>query len=114
MSEVSKINAEIRAFLAKNKELKSLPKSKIITIMVMQGLISQADASEYLKNSTFDTGYASNIQVIPMWETDKKAFDRSLSVLNATVMNARQKLAEQDNYDGFLQEHSTVLRRILI
>ena len=101
MSEVSKINAEIRAFLAKNKELKSLPKSKIITIMVMQGVISQADASEYLKNSAFDTGYASNIQVIPMWETDKKAFDRSLSVLNATVMNARQKLAEQDNYDGF-------------
>ena len=101
MTEVSKINAAIRAFLADNKELRSLPKSKILTIMVMQGVISHTDASEYLKNSAFDTGYASNIQVIPMWESDKKAFDESLSVLNATVMSARQKLSNQDNYDGF-------------
>ena len=101
MTEVSKINAAIRSFLANNAELKSLPKSKILTIMVMQGVISHSDASEYLKNSTFDTGYASNIQVIPAWEADKKAFDESLAVLNATAVSARQKLADQDNYDGF-------------
>ena len=104
MTEVSKINSAIRSFLAKNESLKSLPKGKILSIMVMQGIISHADASEYLKNSTFDTGYTSNFQVIPQWEGDKKAFDESLGVLNSALMSVRQQLANQDNSEGIVSK----------
>ena len=110
MTEVSKINTEIRSFLAKNESLKDLPKGRILSIMVMQGIISHTEASEYLKNSTFDTGYTSNFQVIPAWEADKKAFDESLSVLNATVLNTKQRLESQDRADGFFSRAFNYLK----
>ena len=112
MTEVSKINSAIRSFLSKNESLKSLPKGKLLSIMVMQGIISHTDASEYLKNSTFDTGYASNFQVIPQWEGDKKAFDESLGVLNSALMSARQKLANQDNSEGVVSKAVNYFKEI--
>ena len=81
-----------------------MPKGKNFINNGYAGIISHADASEYLKNSTFDTGYTSNFQVIPQWEGDKKAFDESLGVLNSALMSARQKLANQDNSEGIVSK----------
>jgi len=100
MTEVSNINQEIRKFLAKNEQLKSLPKSEILSIMVTKGVITHEAASKYLKNSAFDTGYASKIEVIPQWEAQKTAFDNALNVLANILKSAQNKIDIQDKTEG--------------
>jgi len=100
MSKVSNINLEIRKFLTENKDLQTLSKSEILSIMVMKGKISHVQASEYLKNSTFDTGYVNGIEVIPQWGGQKVAFDNALSVLNGVVTSSQLKILEQDKIEG--------------
>lgn len=100
MSKVSNINFEIRKFLSENKDLKFLSKSEILSIMVARGKISHIQASEYLKNSTFDTGFVNGIEVLPQWGGQKESFDVALGVLSGILLSAQSKLVQQDKTDG--------------
>ena len=100
MSKVSNINLEIRKFLTENKDLKTLSKSEILSIMVMRGKITPAQASDYLKNSTFDTGFSNGIEIIPQWGGQKAAFDMALTVLRDTMTSAQAKINQQDKVEG--------------
>ena len=110
MSEVSKINSAIRSFLAENQSLKNLPKIEIISIMTARGIISHTDAAQYLKNSTFDTGYSNNIDIIPQWQGQKTAIDDSLNILAETVQNALTKLDNQNKTEGAISKTINFLK----
>ena len=100
MSKVSNVNLEIRKFLTEYKDLKNLSKSEILSIMVMQGRITHIQASEYLKNSAFDTGFVEGIEVIPQWGGQKASFETALSVLQNILLTAQEKVSHQDKVDG--------------
>lgn len=100
MSKVSNVNLEIRKFLLENKDFNNLSKAEILSIMVMRGKISHIQASEYLKNSTFDTGFKSGVEVIPEWGGQKVAFDNTLNVLRNVMLTAQYKFQQQEKVEG--------------
>ncbi len=111
MTKVS-IGAQINSFLEKNQDLKGLPREKILSIMVNREIITHAQASEYLKNSTFEQGYSSKIELIPVWETQLLAQHSAMEFLTQIIATSEAKIDTQDKSEGGISRYLNDVKEI--